>query len=87
MRVLAVLLTVLTYSSMSAQEADAPLPYHTIPEAPENYTAGTMVSRMIDGLGFRYYWATEGLTPDNLTPYYIPQKRKSMIDPCKLKKH
>jgi len=79
MRVLAVLLTVLTYSSMSAQEADAPLPYHTIPEAPENYTAGTMVSRMIDGLGFRYYWATEGLTPDNLT-YTPSEKARSLSE-------
>lgn len=38
------------------------LPYATIPDAPDTYTAGTVVSRMIDGLGFRYYWATEGLT-------------------------
>jgi len=38
------------------------LPYATIPEAPQEYTAGSVVSRMIDGLGFRYYWATEQLT-------------------------
>ncbi|WP_422081530.1 DinB family protein [Ulvibacterium sp.] len=42
------------------------LPYATIPDAPETFTAGTVVSRMIDGLGFRYYWATEGLTPNEL---------------------
>lgn len=41
------------------------LPYSTIPEVPKNYTAGTVVSRMIDGLGFRYYWATERLTENN----------------------
>jgi hypothetical protein len=43
------------------------LPYYEIPEASENYTAGTVVARMIDGLGFRYYWATEGLRAEDLT--------------------
>lgn len=42
------------------------LPYSKIPKAPETYTAGTVVARMVDGLGFRYYWATEGLTKDDL---------------------
>ncbi|SRR6056297_259862 len=36
--------------------------YAKIPVAPVEYTPGAIVSRMIDGLGFRYYWATEGLT-------------------------
>lgn len=42
------------------------LPYHDIPEPAKEYTAGAVVSRMIDGLGFRYYWATEGLTDKDL---------------------
>jgi hypothetical protein len=42
------------------------LPYYEIPEASENYTAGTVVARMIDGLGFRYHWATEGLRDEDL---------------------
>lgn len=42
------------------------LPYHTIPEVPEEFTASTMVARLVDGLGFRYYWATEGLTAEDL---------------------
>jgi hypothetical protein len=37
------------------------LPYATIPEQPTEYTAATVTARMIDGLGFRFYWATEGL--------------------------
>lgn len=45
---------------------DNKLPYYEIPEAPETYTAGTMASRMVDGLGFRYYWATEGLRAEDL---------------------
>ncbi|MDG2194206.1 MAG: hypothetical protein P8K77_05030 [Polaribacter sp.] len=42
------------------------LPYYEIPEAAKEYTAGTVASRMVDGLGFRYYWATEGLTAKDL---------------------
>ena len=42
------------------------LPYAEIPEAPEAYTAGTVVARLLDGLGFRYYWATEGLRDEDL---------------------
>lgn len=42
------------------------LPYAIIPEAPQEYTAGTVVSRMVDGLGFRYFWATELLTDNEL---------------------
>lgn len=49
--------------NMSAQSS---LPYREVPEAPEKYSAGTVAARMIDGLGFRFYWATEGLTESNL---------------------
>jgi uncharacterized damage-inducible protein DinB len=49
-----------------AQETMNELPYDEIPEAPEKYTPGTVVSRMIDGLGFRYRWATENLTQKDL---------------------
>lgn len=38
------------------------LPYHEIPAYPDAFTAGTMAARMVDALGFRYYWASEGLT-------------------------
>lgn len=52
------------FLSMNAQNNN--LPYYKIPEPPEVYKAGTTVSRMIDGLGFRYYWATKGLTKKDL---------------------
>jgi len=51
--------------TMSTNAQDT-LPYYEIPAAPEHYTSGGVVSRMIDGLGFRYYWATEGLTEEDL---------------------
>ena len=43
------------------------LPYYEIPNSPEKYTPETVVIRMIDGLGFRFYWATEGLRPQDLS--------------------
>jgi hypothetical protein len=42
------------------------LPYYEIPAYPAKYTPETVVARMIDGLGFRFYWATEGLRPVDL---------------------
>lgn len=42
------------------------LPYATLPPYPDTYTAATVTARMIDGLGFRYRWATENLSEDDL---------------------
>lgn len=49
-----------------AQDTIAELPYREIPASSENFTAGTVAARMIDGLGFRYYWATDGLRQEDL---------------------
>lgn len=61
-----VLLLALTLSLFTMAQQDEQLPYYEIPEHAESYTAGTVASRMVDGLGFRYYWATEGLRPEDL---------------------
>ena len=45
---------------------DKELPYYQIPDYPETYTACTVAARMIDGLGFRYYWATDSLRDEDL---------------------
>ena len=45
----------------------AQLPYQSIPDYPEDFTAGNVISRTIDGLGYRYFWATEALRPEDLT--------------------
>jgi hypothetical protein len=42
------------------------LPYYQIPDYPAEYTANTVAARVVDGLGFRYYWATEGLRAEDL---------------------
>ena len=37
-------------------------PYENIPDPPEAYDGHGVLVRLIDGLGFRFRWATEGLT-------------------------
>ena len=41
--------------------------YYEIPENPESYTPGSVAARVVDGLGFRYYWGTEGLRKEDLS--------------------
>ena len=41
------------------------LPFDEIPAAPEAYTACNVLARTIEGLGFRYRWATEDLTEED----------------------
>lgn len=40
--------------------------FYQIPDTPKVYTATTVAARMVDGLGFRYFWATEGLTENDM---------------------
>ena len=53
------------------------LPFYEIPNYPEKYTPETVVIRMIDGVGFRFYWATEGLRPQDLAFKPSPEARTS----------
>lgn len=46
--------------------------FYEIPKDPEQYTAESVAARLVDGLGFRYYWATEGLRTVDLN--YQPTK-------------
>ena len=36
--------------------------YYEIPDYPEEMSAKGIIMRLLDGLGFRFYWATEGLS-------------------------
>ena len=42
------------------------LPYTKIPEPPHEMSAATVLVRMVDGIGFRYRWATEGLREEDM---------------------
>jgi len=41
-------------------------PYHSIGDYPSSYTTATLVQRTVDGLGYRYHWASEGLLDSDL---------------------
>ena len=41
--------------------------YHTIPDCPDAVTASAIIARLLDGLGFRFRWATEGLAESDYT--------------------
>lgn len=56
-------------------DMETSLPYYQIPDYPETYTAGAVAARMVDGLGFRYYWATEGLRVEDLEYKPSPEGR------------
>lgn len=64
MKQLASIAFLLLSLTIIGQEND--LPYYEIPDYSDNYTAGTTAARMVDGLGFRFYWATDGLLDNDL---------------------
>ena len=66
-KVCSLILFVILSFHMQTKAQEMELPYKEIPDYPSTYTSGNVVSRMIDGLGYRYYWATEGLTEKDLT--------------------
>ncbi len=64
------------YERRADGEVGARLPYESIPAAPESYTASAVAARMVDGLGFRYYWATYDLRQDDLAYRASASSRK-----------
>ena len=52
--------------------------YYQIPEYPASYTPGAVAARVVDGLGFRYYWSTEGLTESDLS--YRPSEGARSVE-------
>jgi hypothetical protein len=39
--------------------------FHEIPDYPENMSGTSVLVRLLDGLGFRFRWSTEGLSHEN----------------------
>jgi hypothetical protein len=53
------------------------LPFEKIPAYPESFTSASVATRMIDALGFRYYWATQGLNSEDLSFRPVPEARST----------
>jgi hypothetical protein len=58
-------------------QINAELPYREIPAYPDGFTAENVAARSIDGLGFRFYWATEGLRAEDLAFRPTTESRSS----------
>ena len=56
-----------------------PLPYKQIPDSPSEYTATNVAARMIDGLGYRYYWGSESLRSEDLN-YKISEESRTSLE-------
>ena len=63
---LLILILVLTSVTFAQQNSGETITYYEIPEYSEEFTAGTMAARMVDALGFRFYWASDSLTEKDL---------------------
>tara|TARA_R110002111_G_scaffold169391_1_gene235280 strand:- start:7463 stop:7678 length:216 start_codon:yes stop_codon:yes gene_type:complete len=59
-----ILFSIWSISGFSQEEGA--LPYREIPDYSDNYTASTVAARMIDALGFRFYWASNTLSEKDL---------------------
>lgn len=67
---------VLNVSVLMAQSGEI---YKEISGFPAETSDQTVLARLIESLGFRYYWATEGLTENDLS-YQISDESRSMLD-------
>lgn len=58
---------VIILQTLSAQQMpDDSLPYVSIGEYPTDYEPGSILARYLDGLGYRYHWATRNLREQDL---------------------
>ena len=66
--------------SINAQtdKKEIDLPFSEIGEYPADFSQANIISRMIEGLGYRYYWATKSLTENDLN-YKSSEDARSTI--------
>ena len=41
--------------------------FHEIPDYPEKVSGASVLVRLLDGLGFRFRWSTDGLSDEDYT--------------------
>ena len=76
--VLTFLLTLLI-TPMLAQNTKVDTTFMNIPKHPDHYSNKNIVIRLIDGLGYRYYWATNGLKAGDLK-FKISEDSRSTLE-------
>ena len=65
MKKILILIFLISPLMLSSQEKD--LPFFEIGDYPDEYSSTHIVARMIEGLGYRYYWATHSLNEKDLS--------------------
>ncbi len=68
---------VLYYIYMSSQAISQELPFRQIPDYPASMNEATVLARFVEGLGYRYYWATEGLREQDMSFKPSPDARST----------
>lgn len=53
-------------------------PFKSIAKTETVFNSGNIAARMVEGLGFRYYWATEGLRTEDLAFAPVEEGRSSL---------
>ena len=64
MKKIFIILILLTSSEINSQDRNY---FYEIKKIEDNYSNNSIVSRFIHSVGFRYYWATEGLRDQDLS--------------------
>ena len=67
MRIIILVTCFISFSLNNIMGQESTIPYHKIESYPASYTMGGVVSRMLDGLGYRYHWASKDLRADDLS--------------------
>ncbi len=73
---LIILFNLMAISAVMGQSTNKEaLPYREITKTADNFTAGTVTARLLDGLGFRFYWATDNLHEEDLSYKPVEEAR------------
>ena len=62
-----------------SKKTNESLPFSELGPYADNFTTETVITRLIEGLGFRYYWATDGLRDIDLS-YKPSDDSRSSLD-------
>ena len=79
MKKLIILLFIPLASYGQINEQDLNLPFSDISEYPTEFSQANIVTRMIEGLGYRYYWASKSLSQTDLE-YKSSEGARSTLD-------
>ena len=72
------LIVILTIISINVSAQNDNLPFKELGAYSEEFSPNNVIARMIEGLGYRFYWATESLTDKDLNYKPSEDSRSSL---------